>query len=68
MEIKIVTIPDCSKCKMLKAENPETPTVEVNLPSLLVFAQQTGIKSMPFLIVTGEPTELSKIIKGANEK
>ena len=57
-------MPGCSKCAMLKDQCKDTKCVEVPQDTLLAFARVVGIKSMPFVIVTGEPQELEKEIKG----
>lgn len=64
MEKIIISMPVCSKCNMLKNQCPDTKAVEVPQDVLLAFARAVGIVSMPFVIVTGDPQQLEKEIKG----
>lgn len=52
----IVTMKDCSKCKMLMAQCPDAEHIELQPSELLAFARATGIQSMPFVIIT-DPTQ-----------
>lgn len=65
MKKYIISMPQCQKCKMLKAQNPDIEVVEfdVNLNDLVNFARGVGIKSMPFIVITGEPEELDAELK-----
>lgn len=63
MEKEIITIPNCPKCKMLMAQCPDAEHIELQPAELLQFARATGIQSMPFLVVTGEPNELVGVLK-----
>ena len=64
MEKIIVSMPGCGKCAMLKDQCKDTKCVEVPQDVLLAFARAVGICSMPFVIVTGDPQQLEKEIKG----
>ena len=64
MQKIIISMPGCSKCAMLKDQCKDTKSVEVPQDTLLAFARAVGIQSMPFVIVTGDPQELEKEIKG----
>ena len=66
MEHIIVAMQTCQKCEMLKAMVPNAKVITVEPAEILQFARLFGIQSMPFVITTGEPTELSKVLK--NEK
>ncbi len=63
----ICGIPECSKCKMLKMSCPDTELVELDPLDLLNFAKAVGIKSVPFIVITGEPDELSGVLKQKEE-
>lgn len=58
----IISIPNCQKCEMLKAQCPDAEVVKAEPSELLQFARLVGIQSMPFLVVTGEPHELETIL------
>lgn len=64
MQKIIICTPGCSKCTMLKDQCKNTKSIEVPQDVLLVFARAVGIQSMPFVVVTGDPQELEKDIKG----
>lgn len=56
----IVSMKDCQNCKSLKAQNPDIESVEIeDMDMLLKFARAVGIKSMPFVVVTGDVGELN---------
>ena len=59
----IVGIPNCQKCQMLKLQNPDAESVELQPDQLLSFARAVGIQSMPFVVVLGEPHELVEVLK-----
>ena len=63
MIAKIITMPGCTKCRMLKDMCPDTEAVELDQATLLSFARAAGIQSMPFVVLIGEPQELAKVIK-----
>ena len=69
MEVKIIPNTEfsgCHKCKMLKEMCPDTPYIDSLDPkALLEFARGVGICTLPFLVVTGEPDELAKIVEAA---
>lgn len=56
----IVSMPDCQKCKMLMAQCPDAEHIELQPNELLAFARATGIKSMPFVIITDPTPEVLK--------
>ncbi|MFQ6703558.1 MAG: hypothetical protein ACLRFP_00540 [Alphaproteobacteria bacterium] len=58
----IVSMENCQKCEMLKAQCPDAEVVKADPSELLQFARLVGIQSMPFLVVTGEPQELGTIL------
>ena len=63
----ICSMPGCSKCNTLKAQNPDVDVVEFegdDMLTLLAFARLAGIKSMPFILMTSDNTdELSDHLK-----
>lgn len=58
----IVSMENCQKCEMLKAQCPDAEVVKAQPSELLQFARLVGIQSMPFVVVTGEPHELAKAL------
>ena len=59
----IVSIENCQKCEMLKAQCPDAEVVKAEPSELLQFARLVGIQSMPFVVVIGEPNELAEVLK-----
>jgi len=59
----ILSQPGCSKCKSLSALCPDAEVVELPMESLLSFARQLNIKSLPIVVMTGELEELAQKIK-----
>ena len=59
----IVSIVNCQKCEMLKAQCPDAEVVKAEPSELLQFARLVGIQSMPFVVVIGEPNELAEVLK-----
>lgn len=51
----IVTMKDCSKCKILKEQCPHVESVELKPDEMLAFARAVGIQSMPFAVIV-DPT------------
>lgn len=51
----IISMPDCSKCKMLMAQCPDAEHIELQPGEILAFARAVGIQSMPFAVVI-DPT------------
>lgn len=64
MQAKIITMPMCSKCRSLKDACPDTECIELDQAEILEFARKVGIRSMPFVILIGEPGELTQVVKG----
>lgn len=61
--IIVASIHNCQKCEMLKAMSPETETVLLAPEEIIPFASKLGISSLPFVVTTGEPYELDKLLK-----
>lgn len=60
----VISMENCQKCESLKAMAPNADCIIVDPAEILQFARLVGITSMPFVITTGEPHELAKVIKG----
>lgn len=58
----IISMENCQKCEILKAQCPDAEVIKAEPSELLQFARLVGIQSMPFVVVTGEPQELAKIL------
>lgn len=59
----IVSMENCQKCEMLKAQCPDAEVIKAQPSELLQFARLVGIQSMPFVVCTGEPQELAEMLK-----
>ena len=59
----IVSMENCQRCEMLKAQCPDAEVVKAEPSELLQFARLVGIQNMPFVVVTGEPQELAEVMK-----
>ena len=59
----IIAMKDCSKCKMLKEQNPDAESVELQPDELLAFARGVRIQSMPFVCIVGDVQELDGVLK-----
>lgn len=65
VEMKAVIIgqPNCQNCNMLKGACPDVEKVEMNPVDILNFAREVGIKSVPFVVITGDVGELQNVLK-----
>lgn len=59
----IISMNNCQKCEMLKAQCPDAEVVKAEPSELLQFARMVGIQSMPFVVCTGELNELEGVLK-----
>ena len=59
----IISMANCPKCQMLKTQNPEAESVELQPDQLLQFARAVGIQSMPFVVCVGDVQDLDKVLK-----
>lgn len=59
----IISIDNCQKCTALKAMAPNTDNIVLDPMDFLPFCRAAGIKTVPFVVVTGEPHELAKILE-----
>lgn len=59
----IISMDNCQKCEMLKAQCPDADVIKAQPAELLQFARLAGIQSMPFVVITGEPHELAEVLK-----
>lgn len=53
----------CTRCKALSSLCPDAEVVELPVDKLLMLARELDIKSLPIVILTGEPQELAEILK-----
>lgn len=66
MKVIVFSAENCQKCEMLKMACPDADCYTINPDNqltILNFAKMANIKSLPFLIVTGETNELEKVLK-----
>lgn len=59
----IISMENCSRCKMLKETNPDAESVELKPEQLLEFARAVGIQNMPFVVCVGDVSELDGVLK-----
>lgn len=52
----------CTRCKALSSLCPDAEVVEMPVDKLLMLARELDIKSLPILVLTGEPQELAKAL------
>lgn len=53
----------CTKCKALSSLCPDAEVIEMPVDKLLMLARELGIKSLPIVVLTGEPHELAEVLK-----
>lgn len=53
----------CTKCKSLSSLCPEAEVVELPVDKLLMLARELDIKSLPIVVLSGEPQELAGVLK-----
>lgn len=56
-------MPGCSRCKSLAAQCPDAEVVEMKQELLLALARELDIRSLPIVVLTGEPQELVEKLK-----
>ena len=59
----IISQPGCSRCKMLHEQVPDAEVVELKQELLLALARELDIRSLPIVVLTGEPQELAEKLK-----
>ncbi len=59
----ILSQPGCSRCKRLAEARPDAEVVELPINTLLGFARDLKIQSLPIVVLTGEENELSEVLK-----
>ncbi|MFQ6744920.1 MAG: hypothetical protein ACLRFN_03000, partial [Alphaproteobacteria bacterium] len=67
MKCVVFSAENCPKCEMLKTTCPDVECIEItadNQIPVLNFCRMANIKSLPFVVMTGELNELEKTIKG----
>ena len=63
MKATIISIANCHKCNTLKTLCPDTDAVTMQPAELLPFARAVGLREMPFVVISGDVEELSKLLK-----
>lgn len=63
MKAVIIGMPNCQNCNMLKGACPDVEKIEMNPVDILNFARVVGIKSVPFVVLTGDVGELQAALK-----
>lgn len=58
----IISMENCSKCKVLREQNPDAESVELPADKLLMLARELNIQSLPIIVLTGEPQELADML------
>ena len=53
----------CTRCKSLSSLCPDAEVVELPVDKLLMLARELDIKSLPIVVLTGEPHELAGVLK-----
>ena len=59
----ILSQPGCARCKRVAEQNPDAEVIEMPVNSLLAFARELHIQSLPIVVLTGEEQELSDVLK-----
>lgn len=59
----IISMPNCQKCAMLKAQCPDAEYVTAKPEDILPLARVANIQSMPFVVCVGEVNELAEVLK-----
>lgn len=59
----ILSQPGCSRCKRLAEAHPDAEVIELPVNTLLGFACDLKIQSLPIVVLTGEENELSEVLK-----
>lgn len=59
----IISQPGCSRCKMLHEQLPDAEVVEMKQELLLALARELDIRSLPIVVLTGDPQELAEKLK-----
>ena len=63
MKKTIIGTDNCQNCAMLKNMVPGVDFIELNPMDFLPFCRAVGIQTVPFVIVTGTPQELGKLLE-----
>ena len=59
----ILSQPGCSRCKRLAEAHSSAEVIELPVNTLLAFARELKIQSLPIVVLTGEEDELDKALK-----
>lgn len=64
MKAIIISMEGCGKCAQLKAQCNNAECMTLTPDAILQFARAVNIREMPFVVLTGDVSELTKTIKG----
>ena len=64
MKSIIISMPGCSRCKMLKELCPDAEVIQPSQEDLIKLGRMLNIQSLPFVVLSGEITDLEHAIKG----
>ena len=53
----IISMNNCQKCKMLKAQSPDAEVVELDQPTLLALARALNVRTLPMVVLASESIE-----------
>lgn len=59
----IISQSGCTRCKMLHEQVPDAEVVEMKQELLLALARELDIRSLPIVLLVGEPQELVGVLK-----
>lgn len=62
----ILSQPGCSRCKRLSELHPEAEVIELPVNTLLGFARDLKIQSLPIVVLTGDEQELAEVLNDKN--
>ena len=59
----IISMENCQKCEMLKAQCPDAEVVELAPDKLLMLARELNIQSLPIVVLSGDNHELEEFMQ-----
>lgn len=59
----ILSQPGCTRCKRVAQQVPDAEVFEMPVNSLLAFARELSIQSLPIVVLTGDEQELEDALK-----
>ena len=66
MKAKIISMENCQNCATLKMSCPDVENIVVDPMDFLPFCRATEIRTMPFVVLTGDVQELKKALEAVN--